>query len=231
MKAICVILTSFIVFLYKANLSGMIGDVPKGTYIVSAHIINNKGGITKLITADSIFIFKQWAAEVRMRTDLLEVNGIEQMPKHVRTGFYLINLKNRSFAESENLKNLQALKYKPLSEKKIGFDFSGEREFFHNEPYQVKECLYKGKKARKISYHIKGGSYNERQITIYVTDVPDPAQPLVLYAQMEKHFKGSVMEINIDLKEQGILVIQCPFSQKIKREYLEQLRALSEIAG
>ncbi|WP_162800051.1 hypothetical protein [Pedobacter jeongneungensis] len=160
----------------------------------------------------------------------MEVNGIEQMPKNVHTGFYLINLKHQSYAESENLKNLEALKYKPLSEKKSGFDFSGERAFFHNETYQVEKCLFKGKKARKITYNVKGGAYNDKQITIYVTYRPNPDKRVSLYPQMEKHFKGSVMEINIDLKSQGILVIQSPFSPKLKKEYLDRLSVLSKSA-
>lgn len=64
-------------------------QVPHGTYVVTADVVDKQGILTNLITADSIFVYGNWAIETKVKTQLLEINGVPQPRKMFLTGYIL----------------------------------------------------------------------------------------------------------------------------------------------
>lgn len=131
-----------------------------------------------------------------------------------------------SFCDLKSDSDLRSLKLKPLSTKKFGFDFYGENELFHHESFKVTRTTLNGIPAQKISYIINNGPYKNKAIAVYTTVGKKTTEPLVLAPKMEELFKGRILEIRIDLNEQGTLIIKHIFSSDIKQAYMKYFAVL-----
>ena len=221
-EAAYILFISLIAVLFGGEITKkQINTVPQGTYVITADVIDRQGIVTNLIKADSIFVYGNRAIETKVKTLMLEINGVRQPRKDVFDGLYLIDLNQMSFCDLKSNTDFKSQKFNPLSAKKIGFDFYGEDAIFHHENFKMSKLTFHGMPAKKISYIISDGPYKNKSITIYTTDGKKRNEPLVLNPKMEDIFNGRIIEMQIDLNEQGTLIIKHLFTSHIKQEYMK----------
>lgn len=197
-----------------------------GTYILTVNIQDSMGRRQSILPPDSFYVYGHWAIEKITKTRNIFLYGKELPPIIEFDNYAIIDLDKSVFAIRNKLDDLKNLSFRPLKGKTTGFDFGNDNAMYRNEQAKVTSVYYKGVKAKKITYVCNGGPYQGKSVVIYVTDGFVPNRPLLLDPRVEKTFGGNMIEADIDFKDQGMLIIEYSFSNKIEGKYIRAIESL-----